>query len=55
MMDYSKLWQKGNDIFYEWELNAFESGDTPFSDEDRQLFVTGWIQGYLFLNQVEVV
>jgi hypothetical protein len=51
MIDYSALWQKGNDIFYEWELSTGKA----FSDEDRQLFVTGWIQGYLFLNQVEVV
>ena len=50
MIDYSALWQKGNEIFYEWEV---EDGK-PYSDEDRQLFVTGWIQGYLFLNQVEV-
>ena len=41
---------KGNEIFYEWEV---EDGK-PYSDEDRILFVTGFIKGYLFLNQVEV-
>lgn len=51
MMDYSTLWQKGNEIFYSWE----EKEDKPFSDEDRILFVTGWIKGYLFVNDVELV
>ena len=50
MLDYSTLWKKGNEIFYEWEV---EDGK-PYSDEDRILFVTGFIKGYLFLNQVEV-
>ena len=51
MIDYSTLWQKGNDIFYDWEVKTGKA----FSDEDRQVFVQGFIQGYLFLNQVEVV
>ena len=51
MMDYSTLWQKGNEIFYSWE----EKEDKPFSDEDRILFVTGFIKGYLFVNDVQLV
>ena len=51
MIDYSTLWKKGNDIFYEWEV----AEGKPYSDEERVLFVTGFIKGYLFLNQVEVV
>jgi hypothetical protein len=50
MIDYSVLWQKGNEIFYDWEVTTGKA----FSDDDRQLFVQGFIQGYLFLNQVEV-
>jgi len=54
VISYSTLWQKGNDLFYDWEVNDAESGDTPYSDEDRILFVTGFIKGYLFLNDTEV-
>jgi hypothetical protein len=50
MIDYSTLWQKGNEIFYSWEV---EDGKA-YSDEERVLFVTGFIKGYLFLNQMEV-
>lgn len=50
MIDYSALWKKGNDIFYEWELSTGKA----LSDDDRKLFVTGWIQGYLYCNDVEV-
>ena len=50
MIDYSTLWKKSNEIFYSWEV---EEGK-PFSDEDRILFVTGFIKGYLFVNDIEV-
>ena len=50
MIDYSTLWQKGNDVFYDWETKTGQA----FSDEDRILFISGFIQGYLFLNQTEV-
>jgi hypothetical protein len=50
MMDYSTLWQKGSEYFESW---VGKSG-MPFTEEDRMIFVAGWIQGYLHLNQVEV-
>ena len=51
MMDYMSLWAKGTEIFYSWE----EKTSGSYSDEDRMIFVTGFIKGYLFLNQMEVV
>jgi hypothetical protein len=50
MMDYSKLWQKGDQFFEEWIGNS----NMTYTEEDRMLFVAGFIKGYLFLNQVEV-
>lgn len=54
MIDYSTLWSKANEVFYTWEQNEYPDIDTPLSDADRMIFCAGWIQGYLFLNQVEV-
>ena len=51
MIDYSTLWQKGNELFYSFEQKEKR---TDLSDEDRMMFVTGFIQGYLFLNNTEV-
>ena len=50
MIDYLTLWQKASEYFDDW---AGTSGMT-FSEEDRMIFVAGWIKGYLHLNQVEV-
>ena len=54
MIDYSTLWNKANAVFYTWEQDEYPDIDTPLSDADRMIFCAGWIQGYLFLNQVEV-
>lgn len=50
-----KLIDKANKIFYSWEEGMFPNGDTPYSDDDRIMFVNGWLQGYLFLNSMEGV
>ena len=52
MISYSTLWQKGNELFYDWENKEQR---TDLSDQDRIMFVAGFIQGYLFLNNTEVV
>jgi len=50
MMDYLTLWQKGSEYFDEW------IGDSTmtYTEEDRMLFVAGFIKGYLHLNQLEI-
>ena len=53
MMDYMSLWAKASEVFSSWEEKQYPNGSV-LTDADRILFVTGWIQGYLFLNQVEV-
>lgn len=51
----SKLIHKANQIFYEMEKTKHPNGDTPYSDHDRLMFISGWLQGYLFLNSMEGV
>ena len=51
MIDYSTLWQKGNELFYDWE-NKEKRND--LSDQDRIMFVTGFISAYLHYNNTEV-
>lgn len=51
MIDYSTLWKKGNEFFEEWMGN----NEMPFTDEDRMIFIAGFVKGYLFVNQTEVV
>jgi len=45
-----KLFEKADEFFTAWEEKSYPNGDSPFSDSDRLLFITGWMQGYKFLN-----
>ena len=54
MMDYMSLWAKASEVFSSWEEKQYPNGSV-LTDADRMTFCAGWIQGYLFLNQVEVV
>jgi branched-subunit amino acid permease len=51
MIDYSTLWQKGNEVFSTWHTKVGE----PMSEHEKMAFISGFIQGYLFINQMEVV
>lgn len=45
-----KLFDLGDQVFYNWEKKQYPNGDSPFSDQDREMFVNGFAQGYKFLN-----
>jgi hypothetical protein len=36
-------WEKANQAFYEWEKHHYGEGTTDYSDDDRMI----WIEGYL--------
>lgn len=50
-MDYTTMWQQASESFDEW---VSKSG-MPFTEEDRMLFVAGWVNSYLNLTKKEAV
>jgi hypothetical protein len=45
-MNENNLEAEANEVFYEWEQKLF-NGESPLSDDDRGLFVTGYVMGKL--------
>ena len=49
-MSNNNLKLKAREIFYDYESKKYPDGDSPYSDDDADIFVKGWVQGYKFLN-----
>ena len=50
MINEDLLYNKAKEMFYAYEQKNYPNGDTPFSDDDRYMFMDGWVEGYRFLN-----
>ena len=40
------LYIEGNEAFYDWENNLYK-GESPLSDHDREMWVSGYVTYYL--------
>ena len=45
-MNKDNLEAQANEAFYKWEQKLF-NGESPLSDYDRDIFVTGYVMGRL--------
>ena len=43
MIETKTNWAKANEAFYEWEKHHYEDEESDYSDDDRMV----WIEGYL--------